>query len=154
MADMRELNLEQMEMATGDPAAGERAGSTTSAGRSSPAAGERNRQDSLVNGTMVDTVDDNLHFDDISRPELCQNPVHRQVQQSEGRLDRRFSIDRDEALSPIRRRKGLGPLRLPGSVRQLAQSAFPLPARGKERAQEKRYSSFSPVPGAVPAVSP
>lgn len=67
MADMRELNLEQMEMATGGVLRQVNTGCSDKAQvRSSPTTGERNRQDSLVNGTMVDTVDDTLHFDDVS----------------------------------------------------------------------------------------
>ena len=70
MADemkMTELNAESLEQVTGGVIRYiNTGGSSKSQVRSSPTQGEDNRQDSLANGTQVDTIDDSLWWDDVS----------------------------------------------------------------------------------------
>lgn len=64
MENMKELNLNEMEMVNGGVQRIVNTGTTDKAAiRSDPWKGKRNQIDALVNGTVVDTITDELVYD-------------------------------------------------------------------------------------------
>jgi len=70
---MTELSMESLEQVTGGVTRYINTGSSSKAQiRSSPTMIDTNRQDSLTNGTVVDTIDDSLVWDDVSNRHFVQ----------------------------------------------------------------------------------